>query len=117
LLLFFFFFGTPPCYIIPPFDAWTHLGSKRASSWFRLLYFHSIITWTAVFFFSIVASTVVLMDHNTKGTRQGNIKHAPKTRPIALLSMTDVACIVPFTLGFQYHLPATSQTWGVYEPM
>jgi hypothetical protein len=25
---------------------------------------------------------MALMDHNTKGTKQGNIKHAPKTRPI-----------------------------------
>jgi hypothetical protein len=31
-------------------------------------------------FFSIVASIMVLTDHNTKGTRQGNIKHVPKTR-------------------------------------
>jgi hypothetical protein len=42
---------------------------------------------------------MVLMDCNTKGTREGNIKHASKTRPIALLSMTNVACIVFFTLG------------------
>jgi hypothetical protein len=40
-----------------------------------------------------------LMDCNTKGTRQGNIKHAPKTGLIVPLSMTNVACIVFFTLG------------------
>jgi hypothetical protein len=40
------------------------------------LYFHSIITWAAVFF-----SIMISIDHNGKGTRQGNIKHAPKTRP------------------------------------
>jgi hypothetical protein len=39
------------------------------------------------------------MDHNVKGTRQANIKHAPKTRPIALLSMTTVALDWIFTLG------------------
>jgi hypothetical protein len=50
-------------------------------------------------FLSVVASLMVLMDHNTKGTRQGHIKQAPKTRPIALLSMTYVACTVFFTLG------------------
>jgi hypothetical protein len=25
---------------------------------------------------------MVLIDHNTRETRQGNIKHAPRTRPI-----------------------------------
>jgi hypothetical protein len=25
---------------------------------------------------------MVQIDHNTRGTRQGNIKHAPRTRPI-----------------------------------
>jgi hypothetical protein len=49
-------------------------------------------------FFSIAASVMVLMDSNTRGTRQGNIKHAPKIRTIARLSMTNVACIVFFTL-------------------
>jgi hypothetical protein len=38
------------------------------------------------------------MDCNTKGPRQGDVKHDPKTRPIALLSMTYVASIV-FNLG------------------
>jgi hypothetical protein len=40
----------------PPF-ARTHLGSV----WFRVLYFHSIIMWAAVFL-SVVASKVVLID-------------------------------------------------------
>jgi hypothetical protein len=53
----------------------------------------------AVFLSKIVASIVVLMDHNTKGTRQGNIKHAPKTRPITPLFITNIACIVSLTLG------------------
>jgi hypothetical protein len=39
------------------------------------------------------------MDYNTKGTKQGNIKHAPKTRTIALLFIANVACIVTLTLG------------------
>jgi hypothetical protein len=44
------------------------------------LCFHSIITWVAVFL-SIVVSITVLMDQSTKGARQSNIKHAPKTKP------------------------------------
>jgi hypothetical protein len=40
-----------------------------------------------------------LMDCNTRGTRQGNVKLAPKTRPIAPLFMTDVVCIV-FSLWY-----------------
>jgi hypothetical protein len=50
------------------------------------------------YFLSIVTSILVLVDHNTRATRQRNIKHAPKTRPITLLSMTNVACIVFFNL-------------------
>jgi hypothetical protein len=34
-------------------------------------------------FLSIVASIMVLIDRNTEGTRQGSIKHVPKTRVIA----------------------------------
>jgi hypothetical protein len=60
------------------------------------------------------ASIMVLMDHNTKGTRQGNIKHAPKTRPIALLSMTNVVCIAFFTLGLSVSL--SSNLVNLYEP-
>jgi hypothetical protein len=37
------------------------------------------------FFSFIVAAIMVLIDHNTRGTRQGNIKHVPKIRPITLL--------------------------------
>jgi hypothetical protein len=54
--------------------------------------FYSIITRVAVLF-SIVASVMVLMNHNTKGTRQGNIKYALKTKHTALLFMINVACI------------------------
>jgi hypothetical protein len=42
---------------------------------------------------------MVLMDYNAKGTRQSNIKHAPKTKPIKPISMKNVAHIVLFTLG------------------
>jgi hypothetical protein len=63
-----------------------------------------------------MASVMVLMDSNTRGTRQGNIKHAIKTRSITLLFITNVACIF-LTLGLLVSLTATSQTWGVYELM
>jgi uncharacterized RDD family membrane protein YckC len=56
---------------------------------------------------------MVLVDHNTKGTRQGNIK----TRPIAPLCMTNVACIVFLTLGLLVLLTSNLANLGVYEPM
>jgi hypothetical protein len=62
-------------------------------------------------FLSIVASIMVLMDH-TKRTRQGNIKHAPKVRSIALLSMTNVACIAFFTLGLSVSLTSNLANLG-----
>jgi hypothetical protein len=68
-------------------------------------------------FLSIVVSIMVLMDHNTKGTRQGNIKHAPKARQIALLSMTNVTCIAFFTLGLLVSLTCDLANLGVYELM
>jgi hypothetical protein len=70
------------------------------------LYFHSVTTWVAVFL-SIVVSMMVLVDCNTRGTRQGHLKHAPKTRPIALLSMANVACIVFYsgTFSIAYQQP------------
>jgi hypothetical protein len=55
-------------------------------------------------FLSVVASMMILMDHNTRGTRQDNIKHVPKIRTIALLSMANVACVVFFTLGLSVSL-------------
>jgi hypothetical protein len=55
---------------------------------------------------------MVLMDCNTKGTRQGNIKHAPKTRPIAPLFMTNVAYIVFFTLGLLVSLTSNLANLG-----
>jgi hypothetical protein len=54
---------------------------QRASSWSRGLYFHSIITCAAIFL-SIVASITVLIDHNTRGTRQGSVKQAPRTKHV-----------------------------------
>jgi hypothetical protein len=54
------FSSGPPCHIIPTLM----LGptySQRASSWFRDLCFHSIITCVAIFLF-IVASITVLID-------------------------------------------------------
>jgi hypothetical protein len=45
-------------------------------------------------FLSIVASIIVLVDCSTRGTRQGNIKYALKARPITLLFMIDVICIL-----------------------
>jgi hypothetical protein len=63
-------------------------------------------------FFSIVASIMVLMNHNIKGTRQGDIKHASKIRPIALLFITNVACIVPLTLGLPVSLTGNLTNLG-----
>jgi hypothetical protein len=60
---------------------------------------------------------MVLMGHNTKGSRQCNIKHASKTRPMALLSMTNVACIAVFTLGLPVSLTSNLTNLGVYELM
>jgi hypothetical protein len=54
-------------------------------------------------FLSTVVSIMVLMGHNTKGTRQGNIKHAPKT---------NIACIVFFTLGFLVFLTGNLANLG-----
>jgi hypothetical protein len=55
---------------------------------------------------------MVLMDHSTKGTRQGSIKHAPKTRPIPLHSITNVACIVFFILGLLVSLTGNLANLG-----
>jgi hypothetical protein len=33
-------------------------------------------------FVFITAFIIVLINHSTRGTRQGNIKHAPRSRPI-----------------------------------
>jgi bacteriorhodopsin len=52
-------------------------------------------------FLSLVASVMILMDCNT---RQGNIKHAPKIRPIDLIFMINVPCIAFFTLGLSVSL-------------
>jgi hypothetical protein len=34
-------------------------------------------------FLSVMVSIIVLIDHSTRGARWGNIKHAPRIRPIA----------------------------------
>jgi hypothetical protein len=60
---------------------------------------------------------MVLIDHNTRGTRQGNIKYAPKIRHIAPLFIANVACIVFFTLGLSVSLTINLVNLGVYEPM
>jgi hypothetical protein len=65
----------------------------------------------------MVASILVLIDCNTKGTRQGNIKQARKTRAITLLSMTNVACIVHFALEFLGLLTSSLTNLGVSELM
>jgi hypothetical protein len=57
------------------------------------------------------------MDCNTRGTRQGNIKHVPKIRHITLLSMTNVACIAFFILGLSILLTSNLANLGIYEPM
>ena len=57
-------------------------GVQRASSWFRGLYFHSIITCVAVFL-STMASMRLEMDVITRGARQGRIRQAPKIKNIA----------------------------------
>jgi hypothetical protein len=65
----------------------------------------------------IVASIMVRIDRNTRGTRQGNIKHVSRIRPIGLLSMTNVVCIVFFTLGLLVSLASNLVNLGVYEPV
>jgi hypothetical protein len=60
---------------------------------------------------------MVLIDHNARGTSQGNINPAPRIRPIALLFMTNVVCIVFFTLGLLVSLTSNLANLGVYEPM
>jgi hypothetical protein len=60
---------------------------------------------------------MALMDRGTKGARQSDIKQDPKTIPFALLFMTNVACIVPFTLGLLVPLTGNLANLGVYDPM
>jgi hypothetical protein len=60
---------------------------------------------------------MILMDHNTKGTTQGNIKHDPKIRLIATLSMTNVAYIVSFTLELLVSLTRNLANLGRNELM
>jgi hypothetical protein len=50
-----------------------------------------------------------------QGNRQGNIKHAPRIKPIALLFMTNVVCIVFFTLGLLVSLTRNLVNLGVNE--
>jgi hypothetical protein len=66
----------------------------------------------AILYLSIVSSIIVLMDLNTKGTRQGNNRHAPKTRPIILLFITNVANIVSLTLGLLVSLTSKLANLG-----
>jgi hypothetical protein len=70
----------------------------------------------AIFLF-IVTSIMVMIDCSTRGTRQGNIKHAARLRPIALLFMTNVVCTVFFTLGLLVSLTSNLVNLVVYEPM
>jgi hypothetical protein len=60
---------------------------------------------------------MVLMDHGTKGARQSDTKQRPKTSPITLLFMTNVACIVPLTLELLVSITSNLANLGVYEPM
>jgi hypothetical protein len=64
----------------------------------------------AIFLF-IVASIMA------RGTRQDNIKHAPRIRLIVLLFMTNVVCIFFFTLGLLVSLTSNLVNLGVYEPI
>jgi hypothetical protein len=66
--------------LFPPLMVRSTSG-QRASPGSRVLYFQRIITCAAVFL-SVVASLLLLRGCNTRGTRQGNIKHATRTRPI-----------------------------------
>jgi hypothetical protein len=83
---------------------------QRASSWSSGLYFHGIITWADVFLYSGL--------HNGpdgpqyQGTRQGNIRHAPKTRSVTPLSMTNAVCTVFFTLGLSVSLTSNLTNLG-----
>jgi hypothetical protein len=79
-----FFFCSPfPATLFPSLMLGPTQG-QRASSWSRGLYFHSIITCTAIFL-SIMASILVLIDRSTREGRQSNIKHASRIRPITLI--------------------------------
>jgi hypothetical protein len=68
-------------------------------------------------FLSIVTAIMVLMDHGTKEARQSDIKQCPKTSPIALLFMTNIACIVPLTLVLLVPITSNLTNLGVYELM
>jgi hypothetical protein len=70
----------------------------------------------AVFLF-IVASIKVPIDLNIRGSRQSNIKHVSRIRPIALLFMTNIVCIVFFTLGLLVSLTSNLINLGLYEPI
>jgi hypothetical protein len=56
---------------------------------------------------------MVLIDCNTKGTKQGNIKHVPRIRPINPAFMTNVVCIVCFTLGLSVSFTSNLINLGV----
>jgi hypothetical protein len=81
------------------------------------LYFYSNITCTAILYIYIYIYGGLhngLIDFNTMGIRQGNIKYTPKIRPIAPLFMTNVACIVLFcffTLWLLVSFTSNSLTW------
>jgi hypothetical protein len=47
----------------------------------------STVVYMSSFFLSIVASIMVLKDSGIRGIRQGNIRHAPKTRNIASIQV------------------------------
>jgi hypothetical protein len=48
------------------------------------VYIFTNITCMAIFLF-IMAFVIVLINHSTRGKRQGNIKHAPRIMPIAFI--------------------------------
>ena len=59
-------------YHISPFDTWTPPLGQRASTWFRGLHFHSIITCVTIFL-STMASMRLETDHVSRGVRQGKM--------------------------------------------
>jgi hypothetical protein len=74
-----FFSGPLSCYIFP---LWCSDPPRVKEHHLDLGVCIFIASLHGRLFFYILATIMALMDHNTKGTKQGNIKHAPKTRPI-----------------------------------
>jgi hypothetical protein len=52
-------------------------------------------------FLSIVVSIMVRIDYNYRGTRQGNIKHAPRISSITPIRVTTTAMDIGVTMHYR----------------